>query len=236
MNRIRGLEEAIHAFHTFGSRLGLGPLGVVDDLDSKKSPSCPDGSYVCEHLGWQVEIIERFQELSPHYRPFRQCCAQTLPYVSIVPRSERELADVPETFRQYHHDFASCGVGTMIVVPVHRPRGKVGAALLFSRERVDLRPLVERHEYLLLGLSHTVLHYAAPPAAETPAPPLSTRQRECLLWASRGKTMEETAIIMGISPHTARSYLKIAITQLGAVNTTQAVAIALRHRLLELEE
>ncbi|MFM2273523.1 MAG: hypothetical protein RL702_2588 [Pseudomonadota bacterium] len=39
---------------------------------------------------------------------------------------------------------------------------------------------------------------------------LSDRQRECLLWAARGKTAAETAIILGISMETVIQHLKTA--------------------------
>src|SRR5262252_1489230 len=37
---------------------------------------------------------------------------------------------------------------------------------------------------------------------------LTGREMECLRWASEGKTARETAMILGISPETARWYLR----------------------------
>lgn len=62
---------------------------------------------------------------------------------------------------------------------------------------------------------------------------LSAREIECLAWISEGKTSLDVATILGISPHTVNHYLNNAQEKLCASNRTQAVAIALRHRLIE---
>ena len=62
---------------------------------------------------------------------------------------------------------------------------------------------------------------------------LSAREVECLAWISEGKTSLDVSSILGISPHTVNHYLNNAQEKLGANNRTQAVAIALRTRLIE---
>ncbi len=61
---------------------------------------------------------------------------------------------------------------------------------------------------------------------------LSSREVECLRWAAAGKSSDEIAIILGISVYTVSSYFKSATRKLQAVNRMQAIAIALRHRLI----
>jgi DNA-binding CsgD family transcriptional regulator len=56
--------------------------------------------------------------------------------------------------------------------------------------------------------------------------PLSRRERECLYWASRGKTFGEIGIILSLSERTVKFYLDIARHKLGATNITEAVAKA----------
>ncbi|MEM6903573.1 MAG: LuxR family transcriptional regulator [Pseudomonadota bacterium] len=62
--------------------------------------------------------------------------------------------------------------------------------------------------------------------ADSPARLLRDREAECLLWASRGKTVDETATIIGLSKHSVQSYLKSACATLRVANKTQAVAVA----------
>ncbi|MBX9911165.1 MAG: LuxR family transcriptional regulator [Beijerinckiaceae bacterium] len=64
------------------------------------------------------------------------------------------------------------------------------------------------------------------------AVPLTQRERECLTWAARGKSMEATAMIMGITPRAVKFHLDNARASLGADTLPQAVAIALRQRII----
>lgn len=70
-------------------------------------------------------------------------------------------------------------------------------------------------------------------APTRPRPILSQRQRECLVWASRGKTVRDIAAILRVRPRTVSFHLDRARAVLGAHTLTQAVAIAERDALLD---
>jgi DNA-binding CsgD family transcriptional regulator len=55
---------------------------------------------------------------------------------------------------------------------------------------------------------------------------LSPRQREILLWACRGKTYAEIALITGLSNASIKTYLDTARHKLNVVNLIQACAVA----------
>lgn len=55
---------------------------------------------------------------------------------------------------------------------------------------------------------------------------LTARQKQCLKWASLGKTASETAMIIGITERAVRAHLVSARSVLNASNITQAVAKA----------
>lgn len=61
---------------------------------------------------------------------------------------------------------------------------------------------------------------------------LSSREVECLRWAAAGKSSDEIAVILGISVYTVSSYFKSVTRKLKAVNRMQAIAIAMRLRLI----
>ena len=61
---------------------------------------------------------------------------------------------------------------------------------------------------------------------------LSKREREVLQWASEGKTIWETARILGIASTTTKQYMMSAIYKLNCVNKVHAVARAIRLRLI----
>jgi DNA-binding CsgD family transcriptional regulator len=63
---------------------------------------------------------------------------------------------------------------------------------------------------------------------------LSARELDCLKWTAAGKTAWEASVILGITERTVRFHLNAARTKLNCANTTQAVAEAIAHNLIEL--
>ncbi len=63
---------------------------------------------------------------------------------------------------------------------------------------------------------------------------LTARELECLRWAALGKDAGQIAVILGISAHTARDYLKSARFKLDSVTLAQAVGKAMNIGLLTL--
>lgn len=75
------------------------------------------------------------------------------------------------------------------------------------------------------------------PVAEAtggPAPALSAREREVLLWAAQGKTAWETSTILGISPKTVEFHLANCGRKLGTATKAQTILAAARKGLLPL--
>jgi DNA-binding CsgD family transcriptional regulator len=93
-----------------------------------------------------------------------------------------------------------------------------------------IEPLCDDFETIL-----PILHSKA--VAEATAglyepPQLTPREHECLKFSSEGKTYSEIAIILSLSEHTVRSYLKMARIKLDCVSMAQAVAKAVRMRII----
>jgi len=61
---------------------------------------------------------------------------------------------------------------------------------------------------------------------------LTPREREVLWWAAQGKSAWEIGTILHIAKRTVDEHTQKAIRKLGAANRTQAVATALRERLI----
>lgn len=71
-------------------------------------------------------------------------------------------------------------------------------------------------------------------APEGPAPALSAREREVLLWAAQGKTAWETSTILGISSKTVEFHLANCGKKLGTATKAQTILAAARKGLLPL--
>ena len=67
---------------------------------------------------------------------------------------------------------------------------------------------------------------------EGPPPSLSDRERECLLWACRGKTRGETANIIGVSERTVEYHFEGTMRKLGVHNKFHAIATAIHLGLI----
>ena len=63
--------------------------------------------------------------------------------------------------------------------------------------------------------------------------PLSRRESQILQKLAYGATAKEVAHDLGISPHTVKTFLERIYEKLGANDKAQAVAIALRNKLVD---
>jgi DNA-binding CsgD family transcriptional regulator len=117
-----------------------------------------------------------------------------------------------------------------VSVPFHNALGNHVALTLFDSAftRVDLAELTRLAIPLIDAMITTERIKNGTETA------LSTREADCLQWAAAGKTSLETAIIMGLSPHTVNQYLTEATVKLKAVNRTHAVTKAVRLGLINL--
>lgn len=89
-------------------------------------------------------------------------------------------------------------------------------------------PYLDQMRDGLLELARTIHHIALDEinSDREPLPQLSPREIECLKWTAAGKTHTDIAIILGLSEHTIRGYLKDARSKLDCVTLAQAVSKA----------
>jgi len=64
---------------------------------------------------------------------------------------------------------------------------------------------------------------------------LTQRERDLLALMARGYSNQEICLALGIALPTAKYHVTHILTKLGATNRTEAVLVALRHELVELE-
>ena len=66
-----------------------------------------------------------------------------------------------------------------------------------------------------------------------PIPQLSARELECLHWSALGKDSVDIAVILKLSEHTTRAYIKSARNKLGGGSITYTIARAMQLRLIQ---
>ena len=64
---------------------------------------------------------------------------------------------------------------------------------------------------------------------------LTPREREVLLWFARGKSAEDTALLVGISASTVMFHYRQIAERYGTLNRTHTVCEAIRRRALVLD-
>jgi len=63
---------------------------------------------------------------------------------------------------------------------------------------------------------------------------LTMREKDVIAWAARGKTVSDTAQILGISPQTVEGFMKQALRKLDASNKTHGVAKSIALGIIDL--
>jgi LuxR family transcriptional activator of conjugal transfer of Ti plasmids len=140
--------------------------------------------------------------------------------------------------RRFFADALSVGIETGLTIPVRAGFGRF-AMLSFAADHPapQLEQIVQDARDILQTMSvachaHAHARIANVRTQCTTNTPLTQRERQCLTWASCGKTREETAMILGVSPRAVRFHLDNARQNLGASTITHAVALAIRQGLL----
>jgi DNA-binding CsgD family transcriptional regulator len=101
------------------------------------------------------------------------------------------------------------------------PQGKVIGAVFAGRDIAQGRQMLEEP-----------FCASKPPYASHS---LSPREKEILGWIMHGKSTWDISTILKISERTVKFHVENIMKKLSAVNRTQAVAIALREKLIEID-
>jgi LuxR family quorum sensing-dependent transcriptional regulator len=123
-----------------------------------------------------------------------------------------------------------CRLNRGLIVPIH---GLSGLAAGVSFGGVDIELTAKSKAALHLMSLYAFERILELTARERPEPHLTSREREVLAWSAQGKSAWEIGEILSVAKRTVDEHAQSAMRKLGAVNRTQAVAIALRQRLFE---
>jgi len=139
----------------------------------------------------------------------------------------RKTAAAAEDCRVFD-DAAELDLNEGLVVPIHGPHGSV-AGLQLAGAAPDLDPQL-RPTLHALGMMYGALGLPLSELAAERQPKggLSPREKECLLWAARGKSDWDIGMILGLAERTVSMHCDRARARLGARTRIQALATALR--------
>jgi len=140
--------------------------------------------------------------------------------------------DIDKHQRDLFEDARAFGLCHGITIPVHGQMGDfaiVSVASDLSASEFESITRSHLHDVHIASLYYhdAIRANLTKPGREHDNVHLANRERECLLWAARGKTAWETSEVLGISENTVNFYLKNAMKKLGVYNKSHAVVRAI---------
>jgi DNA-binding CsgD family transcriptional regulator len=157
---------------------------------------------------------------------------------TILPTDWAPLQTNDKRVRELFNEARLFGIGRQgVSIPVRGPRSELALFSATSDDTQDRWQMMLRERMAEFQvLAHHLHSRIAGDADEGALPHLSRREIEVLYWAGNGKSVQDTATILGISHHTVRTYVEMARAHLNAVNTTHAVSKALALGLIRTPE
>jgi LuxR family quorum sensing-dependent transcriptional regulator len=129
---------------------------------------------------------------------------------------------------------ADFGLKNGYLVPIHGPGGYEGYVSLAAAElRLSASAKYAIHLMTIYAFDRMCALRGQRGDRPSKKLPLTSREREVLAWAAKGKSASQISDTLRISKRTVDEHTQTAARKLGAANRTQAVAIALRDRIIE---
>lgn len=229
--------QAIDILSKTPAAIGAKFVGVVEDIAINQAGRHPNGDTINGYLGWPRDFLDQWQDDFSHLHPtIPRCRFEVMPFVSYEDRDWETLGALTPLQRRLRCDLAKLGISVVLGVPVHLPQGVTAALLWSGDDPARFGREVAEHAHLLMVIAQFFMAKRKRPRPRRDPRHdlafLTPRQIEMIRFAAAGKTIFETAEILGLSSHTVRKHLRTVFERLDAVNVTHAVAIAAQFGLL----
>jgi DNA-binding CsgD family transcriptional regulator len=234
------LEGAAAVLADSALELGFDLAGFHAHIDATDLPRAKSGEFIAEIMGWPTECLHSWRRsgLGRHCPVATVCGRVSEPFYWTCDDRDSEWfgSELSVEQRKVMNHYGRY-VQEGIAVPVRLGNGGTGYVSWCGRVAAGSG---RAHAQLgsMFFLSHTFIRHAEclldDEAKDNAAARLTTRERECLTWAARGKNEEEIAMLIHRSRDTVHFHLRNAAMKLDAGNRTHAVAIACTRGLISL--
>lgn len=209
-------------------------------IDATDLPRAKSGEFIAEIMGWPLECLHSWRRagLGRHCPIASLCGRVTDPFYWTCDERDTEWfgSDLTVEQRKVMNHYGRY-VAEGFAVPVRLGNGGTGYVSWCGRDGAG-RERAPAQLGSMFFISHTFIRHAEclldDEAKDNAAARLTTRERECLTWAARGKNEEEIALLIHRSRDTVHFHLRNAAMKLDAGNRTHAVAIACTRGLITL--
>lgn len=144
-------------------------------------------------------------------------------------------ANTTEDERRIFDEAAMFGLGAGVTVPLHGPNGNLAMMSFAQSSSHDMPSKVVTYlELSALNFRLRIDKYETSRRVDREVPYLSTREKECIFWVSRGKSSFDIGAILGISENTVNFHIKNAMNKLSCSSRTVAVVKALKLGIIDI--
>ncbi|MDX0482315.1 LuxR family transcriptional regulator [Sinorhizobium medicae] len=143
-------------------------------------------------------------------------------------------ASTTECERRVLEEAATFGLRSGMTVPLRGPDGSFALMSFALPWESDFQGRTTTYLQLAAMHFHWVVAQLHKPDYSQEVPGLSKRERECILWAARGKSSWNIGVIMNISENTVNFHIKNAMRKMGVGSRTVAAIKALDLGIIEL--
>jgi LuxR family quorum sensing-dependent transcriptional regulator len=172
---------------------------------------------------FKVYVTRRYADIDPCMRHLKRT---TEPFNWLdIPHKEPRAAELMGVVTDF-------GLSQAIFVPIPSPAGTFGNVWM-AGPKPDLTARTKPALHLIALYAFDRIHRIVG-LPRSRRPQLTPREREVLSWTACGKSAWEIGEILGIAKRTVDDHAQSAFHKLGAANRTQAVAIAVRERLINI--
>jgi LuxR family transcriptional regulator, quorum-sensing system regulator BjaR1 len=229
MEKFEGAEavrEAWGHFLDYGKTFGFS-YGIVSELPHGRERLYDIALCAAVPPQWR----ERYSSKSYHHRDPIVLHATYLrrPYTWAEAASHPRYSRAQKRIVEERQEFAITGGFT---TPVVGPCSSAIASLCGGNWNLTRQDCTRLHAVSVFALLR--MYALARRPNEPDRPPLSTRERECLAWASTGKSDWEIGEILSLSEKTVSTYIQRAKVHFGVSTRIQAVICAIKSREIEI--
>lgn len=135
-----------------------------------------------------------------------------------------------EGARELWEESRTYGIGYGVSIPIHERQGVKSMFSLARDQSIDknqreLDAMVAGARVLASCAHFAMTKLIVPGLMQSRDPQLTQRERECLVWAAKGKTAYEIGMILHIAETTAVFHLNNVVKKFNVANRTQAIAV-----------
>lgn len=156
---------------------------------------------------------------------------------SIAPLLWNEIPDLNRFGKKFFNEAGECGLPSGLTVVLRGSRFDVALLSVVCIEDAAKANLLYRERmaetHLLLNFLHDNIVRVLASAGDLPTFQLTSRQRECLLWAAEGKDTHSISEILHISSDTVSFHFKEIAERLNTSNRAHSVTRAVTFGLIE---